>query len=118
MLFRSGVTRIEELLNILPQAFSGQTSQTANGASGTSTLNLRGLGSLRTLVLVDGKRLPFGSPSTSTANLDLIPAQLIQRVDIVTGGASAVYGSDALGDRKSTRLNSSHTDISRMPSSA
>ncbi|MBL4618796.1 MAG: TonB-dependent receptor [Marinicaulis sp.] len=92
-----GVTRIEELLNILPQAFSGQTSQTANGASGTSTLNLRGLGTLRTLVLVDGKRLPFGSPSSSASNLDLIPAQLIQRVDIVTGGASAVYGSDALG---------------------
>jgi len=92
-----GVTRIEELLNILPQAFSGQTSQTANGASGTSTLNLRGLGTLRTLVLVDGKRLPFGSPSTSASNLDLIPAQLVQRVDIVTGGASAVYGSDAMG---------------------
>jgi len=92
-----GVTRIEELLNILPQAFSGQTSQVANGASGTSTLNLRGLGSLRTLVLVDGKRLPFGGPSISSPNLDLIPAQLVQRVDIVTGGASAVYGSDALG---------------------
>jgi len=92
-----GVTRIEELLNILPQAFSNQTSQTANGATGTSTLNLRALGVNRTLVLVDGKRLPFGGPSTSAPNLDLIPAQLVQRVDIVTGGASAVYGSDAVG---------------------
>jgi iron complex outermembrane recepter protein len=91
-----GITRVEELLNILPQAFSSQTSQTSNGASGTATLNLRGLGSTRTLVLVDGKRLPYGSPSSSASNLDLIPAQLIQRVDIVTGGASAVYGSDAM----------------------
>jgi iron complex outermembrane recepter protein len=91
-----GITRVEELLNILPQAFSGQTSQTSNGASGTATLNLRGLGAVRTLVLVDGKRLPYGSPSNSASNLDLVPAQLIQRVDIVTGGASAVYGSDAM----------------------
>ncbi len=91
-----GATRVEDLLNILPQAFAGQTSDVANGASGTSTLNLRGLGSLRTLVLIDGKRLPYGGPRISSANLDLIPAQLVERVDIVTGGASAVYGSDAL----------------------
>ena len=91
-----GVTRVEDLVNILPQAFASQTSELANGATGTSSLNLRGLGSIRTLVLIDGKRLPFGSPLTSAANLDIIPAQLVERVDVVTGGASAVYGSDAL----------------------
>ncbi|MBT8471187.1 MAG: TonB-dependent receptor plug domain-containing protein, partial [Marinicaulis sp.] len=91
-----GVTRVEDLLNVLPQAFAAQTSELANGATGTSSLNLRGLGTIRTLVLIDGKRLPFGSPSTSTPNLDLVPTQLVERVDVVTGGASAVYGSDAI----------------------
>ncbi len=92
-----GTVRIEDMLNILPQAFAGQTSEVSNGASGTSTLNLRGLGSIRTLVMIDGKRLPFGSPNSSPANLDLIPAALVERVDVVTGGQSAVYGSDAIG---------------------
>ncbi len=91
-----GVTRVEDLLNVLPQAFAAQTSNLANGASGTSSLNLRGLGATRTLVLVDGKRLSYGAGNAAAVNLDQIPAQLVQRVDIVTGGASAVYGSDAV----------------------
>ena len=91
-----GTTRIEDLVNILPQAFASQTSNLANGSNGTSSLDLRGLGATRTLVLVDGKRLPFASASAATVNLDLIPAQLVERIDIVTGGASAVYGSDAV----------------------
>ncbi len=92
-----GTVRIEDMLNILPQAFAGQTSEVSNGASGTSNINLRGLGSIRTLVMIDGKRLPIGSPNSSPANLDLIPAALVERVDVVTGGQSAVYGSDAIG---------------------
>ncbi|MFQ5564384.1 MAG: TonB-dependent receptor domain-containing protein [Parvularculaceae bacterium] len=91
-----GTTRIEDFINILPQAFAAQTSEVANGATGTSQVDLRNLGSIRTLVLLDGKRLPFGSAQTSSPNLDIIPAQLVERVDIVTGGASAVYGSDAM----------------------
>lgn len=91
-----GVTRIEDLTNQLPQVFAGQAGEVSNGASGTATLNLRGLGATRTLVLIDGKRLPYGSSSFSAPNLDLIPTQLIDRVDILTGGASAVYGSDAV----------------------
>jgi outer membrane receptor protein involved in Fe transport len=91
-----GTTRIEDVVNILPNVFVSQTSEVANGASGTSTLNLRGLGATRTLVLIDGKRLPFGSPFSSAANVDLVPARLVERVDIVTAGASAVYGSDAV----------------------
>ena len=92
-----GTVRVEDLVNQLPQVFAGQAGEVSNGASGTATLNLRGVGSVRTLVLIDGRRLPYGSSSISSANLDLIPTQLIERVDVLTGGASAVYGSDAIG---------------------
>jgi len=92
-----GTIRVEDLVNQLPQVFAGQAGEVSNGASGTATLNLRGVGSVRTLVLIDGRRLPYGSSSISSANLDLIPTQLIERVDVLTGGASAVYGSDAVG---------------------
>ncbi|HEY5559719.1 MAG TPA: TonB-dependent receptor plug domain-containing protein, partial [Steroidobacteraceae bacterium] len=91
-----GVTRIEDLVNQLPQAFAAQNVTVANGASGTATLNLRGLGSPRTLVLVDGRRLPYGGVTNSAADINQIPTQMIERVDILTGGASAVYGSDAV----------------------
>lgn len=92
-----GTVRIEDLTNQLPQVFAGQAGEVSNGSSGTATLNLRGLGAVRTLVLIDGRRLPYGSSQISAANLDLIPTQLVERVDILTGGASAVYGSDAVG---------------------
>ncbi|MBT8051094.1 MAG: TonB-dependent receptor [Gammaproteobacteria bacterium] len=92
-----GNVRMEDFVNTLPQVFAGQASEVSNGASGTATLNLRGLGSQRTLVLIDGRRLPYGSSGVSSANIDLVPMQLVERVDILTGGASAVYGSDAVG---------------------
>lgn len=93
-----GAARIEDLLNVLPQTLPAQGSALANGATGTSTVDLRGLGANRTLVLMDGKRLPYGLGNGLGvgANLDLVPTQLVERVDIVTGGASAVYGSDAV----------------------
>jgi outer membrane receptor protein involved in Fe transport len=91
-----GVTRIEDLVNQLPQAFAAQNVTVANGSDGTATLNLRGLGSPRTLVLIDGRRMPYGSVNNSAADINQIPAQMIERVDILTGGASAVYGSDAV----------------------
>lgn len=92
-----GTVNIEDLTNNLPQVFAGQAAEVANGASGTSTLNLRGLGATRTLTLIDGRRLPYGSSTFSPANLDLVPTALVDRVEILTGGASAVYGSDAIG---------------------
>ena len=92
-----GSARVEDFVNILPQVFAGQASEVSNGATGIATLNLRGLGAQRTLVLIDGHRLPYGSSQTSPANVDIIPMQLVERVDILTGGASAVYGSDAIG---------------------
>ncbi|MBY0562600.1 MAG: TonB-dependent receptor [Hyphomonadaceae bacterium] len=91
-----GVTRIEDLINQLPQAFAAQNSTVSNGSDGTATVNLRGLGSARTLVLVDGRRMPYGSPNSPAADLNQIPSQLVERVEVLTGGASAVYGSDAI----------------------
>lgn len=91
-----GVTRVEDLVVQLPQAFAAQNSTVSNGASGTATVSLRNLGASRTLVLIDGKRMPYGSPNSVPADLNLIPGQLVERVDVLTGGASAVYGSDAV----------------------
>ena len=91
-----GVTRVEDLVTQLPQAFAAQNSTVSNGASGTATVSLRNLGATRTLVLIDGKRMPYGSPNDPAADLNLIPSQLVERVDVLTGGASAVYGSDAI----------------------
>ena len=90
-----GITRVEDLINTLPQALSAQSSSSGIG-TGTATVNLRGLGANRTLVLVDGKRLPFGSPTSVAADLNQVPSQLVQRVEVLTGGASAVYGADAI----------------------
>ena len=91
-----GLRSVENLLNNLPQVFAGQGGSVSNGATGTATVDLRGLGSSRTLVLVNGRRLPAGSPRTFAADLNQIPAPLIKRIEILTGGASAIYGSDAV----------------------
>ena len=94
-----GVTRVEDLINQLPQAFAAQNASVSNGATGTATVNLRGLGAPRTLVLIDGRRMPFGGISAASAAADLnqIPASMVERVEVLTGGASAAYGSDAIG---------------------
>jgi len=62
----------------------------------TNNLNVHGLGVIRTLILMDGNRVP-GTFYDTTVNVDMLPQMLVQRVDVVTGGASAVYGSDAVG---------------------
>jgi outer membrane receptor protein involved in Fe transport len=95
-----GVARVEDLLNSLPQAFAAQGSNYSNASNGTATVNLRALGPARTLVLIDGKRLQAGNPTSAitavAADLNFIPTALVQRVDVLTGGASAVYGADAV----------------------
>ncbi|MCE2715287.1 MAG: TonB-dependent receptor plug domain-containing protein, partial [Acidibacter sp.] len=89
------VINLETQLRQLPQFLPGATEYINNGNPGAATINLRGLGSNRTLVLMDGKRLPpFGT--SGAVDINLIPSAIIERVDIVTGGASAVYGSDAV----------------------
>jgi outer membrane receptor protein involved in Fe transport len=91
-----GARNVEDILNNLPQVFADQGGAVSNGATGTSTVSLRGLGSDRTLVLVNGRRLPQGSVNSSAADLNEIPASLIKRVDVLTGGAGAVYGAGAV----------------------
>ncbi len=91
-----GINNVENLLNNLPQVFADFGGNIANGATGTATVNLRNLGSQRTLVLVNGRRLPAGSPTFYPTDLNEIPAPLVERLEILTGGASAIYGSDAI----------------------
>jgi iron complex outermembrane receptor protein len=103
---RQAVTNVADALNRMPQ-FTGSTITNGNGASyggntgGVNSLNLRGLQPTRTLVLLDGERIVGSNFSgfnndAGAVDINVIPQNLIQRVDIVTGGASAIYGSDAL----------------------
>src|SRR5579864_659294 len=103
----AGVTRVEDLLNSLPQVVADQGSGLSMGSSGVANLNLRGLGVQRTVVLVNGRRLMPGDPTggganvtglgyASAADVNQIPAALIDRVDVLTGGASSTYGADAV----------------------
>ncbi len=91
-----GATRLEDLMQTLPQVFAAQNSTVSNGASGTATVDLRYLGPVRTLVLIDGKRMSSGDARSTAPDLNFIPAFLVKRVDILTGGASSVYGADAV----------------------
>jgi len=83
----AGVTRVEDLVTQLPQAFAAQNSTVSNGATGAATVSLRNLGDARTLVLVDGKRMPYGSTTSSAADLNQIPSAMVERVEILTGGS-------------------------------
>lgn len=91
-----GITRIEDLINDLPMVIADQNSATNNGSDGTATINLRGLEATRTLTLLNGRRLPGGSPTNSAVDVNQIPGMMIERVEVLTGGASATYGSDAI----------------------
>lgn len=85
----------EDFINTLPQVVPAFDSTSNNPGNGTATVSLRGLGTTRTLVLVDGMRF-VGSGASQVVDLNNIPTALVESVDIVTGGASAVYGSDAV----------------------
>ena len=93
----TGLTRVEDVVNKLPMFFASTNSTVNNFADGTAALNLRGLGNQRTLVLVDGMRLgPGSTDGRNWSDVNQIPAALVERVDVLTGGASAVYGADAV----------------------
>ncbi len=95
----SGQTDIANFLRDVPALFSTlPANQSARNAApiGTSLLNLRGLGTGRTLVLVNGRRNVAGVAGTAAVDISSIPATLIERIDIVTGGASAIYGADGV----------------------
>lgn len=95
-LLESGYTTVDGFLNTLPQITPNLSSQSNNPSSnGRAVLDLRGLGSARNLVLIDGKR---GMPSFATGTVDIntIPSALVERVEIITGGAASTYGADAV----------------------
>ena len=92
-----GITRVEDYLNDLPQISPGQAITASNGSSGTATVNVRNLGCARTLVLINGQRLAPGTTGGGNcADLNSIPTLLLERVEVLTGGASSTYGSDAV----------------------
>jgi iron complex outermembrane receptor protein len=93
---RTGQTRIEDVLNQMPQIETANSSFEPAGETGTASLDLRGLGGSRTLTLLNGKRMQPGSIWSEDSDVGQIPVQLLERVDVLTGGASAVYGSDAV----------------------
>ncbi|NMP15841.1 TonB-dependent receptor [Thalassotalea sp. Y01] len=94
----SGATSIDQVLQKTTAASGAMTNPGINnGSGGNATINLRGLGSNRTLVLVNGRRMiNSGTGASSSVDLNTIPVSMIQRVEVLKDGASAVYGSDAV----------------------
>jgi iron complex outermembrane receptor protein len=90
----AGATTVEDLVNQYPQLDLSFDNFINNGAGTYATVDLRGLGVERTLTLLNGRRIPKGA--NETPDISIVPAALIKRVDVLTGGASAVYGSDAI----------------------
>ena len=91
----SNSVNVESLVNSMPQVIGG-ADRSSTWGEGIATANLRGLGENRTLVLVNGRRFVPSFPDGGTVDLNFIPVGLIDRVEVLTGGASAAYGSDAL----------------------
>jgi outer membrane receptor protein involved in Fe transport len=92
----TGLTRMEDVLNSLPSVQADETGYDANGATGTGTIDLRGLGTNRTVVLINGRRMQGGGVYTEAPDVNQIPAAMVERVEVLTGGASATYGADAV----------------------
>ena len=97
---QTNVQSVENLLNQLPAVTAAvTTTQSSFTVDTTASINLRNLGQTRTLVLIDGKRIGPGDPQTvngASADVNFIPISLVKGVDVLTGGASAIYGSDAI----------------------
>lgn len=99
---QSGRVNVTDFLAQSPALLGSSTSAQQSGSTSTlggtaiNLLNLRNLGTNRTLVLIDGRRHVAGLPGTASVDINTIPADLIQRIDITTGGASAVYGADGV----------------------
>src|SRR5688572_1861160 len=93
---KDGPLPLEEILSSLPLVFGEMNSMMANGASGGSSIDLRSLGGGRSLTLINGRRMGAGGPLLNESDINQIPSALVRRVDILTGGASAIYGSNAI----------------------
>lgn len=96
----SGVTNVQDLLLKNPTfgvpTFSRTNSNFLTSSAGVSTVDLRNLGNSRTLVLINGRRVVAGIPGESAVDLNTIPTQFVERIELLTGGASSTYGSDAV----------------------
>lgn len=94
----SGTTTVAEFMRTIPFASAGNfRPQSGSSAQSFAGADLRGLGSGRTLVLIDGRRLPKAPNVGDSVDLNSVPMAAIERIEILTDGASAVYGSDAIG---------------------
>jgi len=94
----SGVVSLGRILQNLPAQSNAINIQVNNGGDGSTRINLRGIGSHRTLVLLNGRRIVYGGlGADASVDLNSIPASVIERVEILKDGASTVYGSDAIG---------------------
>jgi len=91
----AGQATLEETLNRLPQVAPALGRTSNNPGNGTSSINLRGLGSGRTLVMLNGRRLAPSGIGTAV-DVNNLPQALMDRVEVITGGATTVYGSDAI----------------------
>src|ERR1700726_112622 len=112
---RLGTPRVEDLVNTLPQITSTLTLG-ANGAAvapvtGTATADLRGIGALRTLVLINGRRGAPADAGNPSADPNTVPSILVKRVEVLTGGASAIYGSDAIAGVVNFILDTNFTGL-------
>jgi iron complex outermembrane receptor protein len=93
----SGRVSAGDILQTLPEQTGGINTQVNNAGDGTTRINLRGFGTNRTLVLLNGRRMvPGGNGANSTVDLNTIPTSAIERIEILKDGASAIYGSDAV----------------------
>jgi iron complex outermembrane receptor protein len=114
---QTGLVRTEDILNMLPQITAEQNAGTSISSVGVATVSLRDLGSQRTLVLINGKRMQPGGAggvpggNANAPDIDQIPADLIERADVLTGGASAVYGADAVAGVVNFVLNTHYEGV-------
>lgn len=112
---RSATPNMADFVNTLPAVSGGSTPRTTSnqvgaGRQGINSMNLRGIGEVRTLTLLDGRRVG-GMVNSGLVDVSELPQQLISRVDVVTGGASASYGSDALSGVVNFVLDTKFTGI-------
>lgn len=117
---RQGIANVAQVLSEIP-AFRAQSSPTTSAIFvsnlGAATADLRGLGGNRTLVLIDGRRVVASTVAggsftpANTVDLNLVPASLLERVEVVTGGASAAYGSDAVAGVTNLIINRNLTGL-------
>ncbi|WP_253716849.1 TonB-dependent receptor [Sphingomonas sp. AP4-R1] len=112
---REAPANISDFVNTLPSVRGSSTAASTNGSlsnggAGVASVNLRSLGANRTLVLIDGQR-SVASDTSGTVDTNLIPQALIERVEVVTGGASSQYGSDAVSGVVNFILNKKFTGV-------